>query len=253
MKNIQKNISEWIKDYAEKNNKTSLIIGISGGIDSAVTSTLCAATNINTIAVSMPINQSPAQLKRARSHIIWLKENYNNIEEREIDLSGVFNKLKQAIGDPFQNELALANTKARIRMTTLYQIAGSENGLVVGTGNKIEDFCIGFFTKYGDGGVDISPIGDLMKSEVFALAKKLNIINSIQVAKPTDGLWNDNRTDEDQIGATYMEIEDAISNIKNQKKNLTNREKKVIEIYLKANKINKHKTQPIPVCIISKK
>ena len=253
MKEIKITITKWLKKYALEHNKDSLVIGISGGIDSAVTSTLCAETNIKTIVISMPIHQNSEELLRANKHINWLKKNYSNIELVEIDLSNIFNQFKQTIGKEFQNTLALANTRARIRMTTLYQIAGSKNGLVIGTGNKIEDFCIGFFTKYGDGGVDLSPIGDLMKSEVFLLAKELNIISEIQKAAPTDGLWNDERTDEEQIGATYKELESAIQNLAVKKKNLTSREKEVIEIYLKVNKANKHKMLPIPVCLISKK
>jgi len=253
MREIKIIITKWLKKYALEHNKDSLVIGISGGIDSAVTSTLCAETNIKTIVISMPIHQNSEELLRANKHINWLKKNYSNIELVEIDLSNIFNQFKQTIGKEFQNTLALANTRARIRMTTLYQIAGSKNGLVIGTGNKIEDFCIGFFTKYGDGGVDLSPIGDLMKSEVFLLAKELNIISEIQKAAPTDGLWNDERTDEEQIGATYKELESAIQNLAVKKKNLTSREKEVIEIYLKVNKANKHKMSPIPVCVISKK
>ena len=253
MKEIKITITKWLKKYALEHNKDSLIIGVSGGIDSAVTSTLCAETNIKTIVISMPIHQNSEELLRANKHINWLKKNYSNIESVEIDLSNIFNQFKQTLGKDFQNTLALANTRARIRMTTLYQIAGSKNGLVIGTGNKIEDFCIGFFTKHGDGGVDLSPIGDLMKSEVFLLAKELNIISEIQKAAPTDGLWNDERTDEEQIGATYKELESAIQNLAEKKKNLTSREKGVIEIYLKVNKANKHKMSPIPVCVISKK
>ena len=253
MKEIKITITKWLKKYALEHNKDSLIIGVSGGIDSAVTSTLCAETNIKTIVISMPIHQNSEELLRANKHINWLKKNYSNIELVEIDLSNIFNQFKQTLGKDFQNTLALANTRARIRMTTLYQIAGSKNGLVIGTGNKIEDFCIGFFTKHGDGGVDLSPIGDLMKSEVFLLAKELNIISEIQKAVPTDGLWHDKRTDEDQIGATYKELESAIQNLATKKKNLTSREKEVIEIYLKVNKANKHKMSPIPVCVISKK
>jgi len=253
MKEIKITITKWLKKYALEHNKDSLVIGISGGIDSAVTSTLCAETNIKTIVISMPIHQNSEELLRANKHINWLKKNYSNIELVEIDLSNIFNQFKQTVGKDFQNTLALANTRARIRMTTLYQIAGSKNGLVIGTGNKIEDFCIGFFTKHGDGGVDLSPIGDLMKSEVFLLAKELNIISEIQKAAPTDGLWNDERTDEEQIGATYKELESAIQNLAVKKKNLTSREKEVIEIYLKVNKANKHKMSPIPVCVISKK
>ena len=251
MNNVKKNITNWIKEYAKKYNK-NLVIGISGGIDSAVTSTLCAETNLKTIVVSMPIHQNNAELIRAQKHMNWLKNNYKNIETIEIDLSIVFDQFKKTIGEISQNKLALANSRARLRMTTLYQIAGYKNGLVIGTGNKIEDFCIGFFTKYGDGGVDLSPIGDLMKSEVFSLAKELNIINDIQKAKPTDGLWDDGRNDEDQIGATYQEIENAIKNINTEKTNLSEREKKVIEIYLNYQKINQHKMKPIPVCYLAK-
>ena len=251
MNNVKKNITNWIKEYAKKYNK-NLVIGISGGIDSAVTSTLCAETNLKTIVVSMPIHQNNAELIRAQKHMNWLKSNYKNIETIEIDLSIVFDQFKKTIGEISQNKLALANSRARLRMTTLYQIAGYKNGLVIGTGNKIEDFCIGFFTKYGDGGVDLSPIGDLMKSEVFSLAKELNIINDIQKAKPTDGLWDDGRNDEDQIGATYQEIENAIKNINTKKTNLSEREKKVIEIYLNYQKINQHKMKPIPVCYLAK-
>ena len=251
MNDVKKNITNWIKEYAKKYNK-NLVIGISGGIDSAVTSTLCAETNLKTIVVSMPIHQNNAELIRAQKHMNWLKNNYKNIETIEIDLSIVFDQFKKTIGEIYQNKLALANSRARLRMTTLYQIAGHKNGLVIGTGNKIEDFCIGFFTKYGDGGVDLSPIGDLMKSEVFSLAKELNIINDIQKAKPTDGLWDDGRNDEDQIGATYQEIENAIKNINTEKTNLSEREKKVIEIYLNYQKINQHKMKPIPVCYLAK-
>lgn len=253
MENTKKYIINWIKDYAKKHQKTSLVVGISGGIDSAVTSTLCAKTKIKTIAVSMPIDQNEKQLIRAQEHINWLTSKYENTEHAEIDLSSIFHQFKNTLGKNFQNELSLANTKARIRMTALYQIAGSKNGLVVGTGNKIEDFCIGFFTKHGDGGVDLSPIGDLFKSEVFFLAQELNIIKSIQTAKPTDGLWGDNRTDEEQIGATYLEIENAIKHINTKKINLNKREKEVVKIYLQLKKINAHKMKPIPVCYIPKK
>ena len=251
MRNIKRHIINWIKKYANEYNKV-LVIGISGGIDSAVTSTLCAETKLKTIVVSMPIHQNNEELVRAQKHIKWLKNNYKNVESIEMDLSIVFDQFKKTMGQEFQNKLALANTRARIRMTTLYQIAGCKNGLVIGTGNKIEDFCIGFYTKYGDGGVDLSPIGDLMKSEVFNLAEELKIINDIQKAKPTDGLWEDSRNDEDQIGATYQEIEEAIKNLNSKKNNLSDREKEVIQIYLNFNKINQHKMKPIPVCIISK-
>ena len=251
MRNIKRHIVNWIKKYANEYNKV-LVIGVSGGIDSAVTSTLCAETKLKTIVVSMPIHQNNEELIRAQKHIKWLKNNYKNVESIEMDLSIVFDQFKKTMGQEFQDKLALANTRARIRMTTLYQIAGCKNGLVIGTGNKIEDFCIGFYTKYGDGGVDLSPIGDLMKSEVFNIAKELKIINDIQKAKPTDGLWEVSRNDEDQIGATYQEIEEAIKNLNSKKNNLSDREKEVIQIYLNFNKINQHKMKPIPVCIIPK-
>jgi len=243
-----KYIIKWIKNYCSQNSIKSLVIGVSGGIDSALTSTLCAETNIPTIVVSMPIHQNKKQLKLATNHIDWLTERYPNIKYLNINLSSVFDIFKSTIPNEFKGELALSNSKARLRMVTLYQIASSKNGIVVGTGNKIEDFCIGFFTKYGDGGVDISPIGDLLKSDVYNLAEHLEIIKEIQIAEPTDGLWGDSRTDHDQIGATYEEIEWAMHNL--NRIDLNKKEKALIQLYKKHNEKNSHKMKSIPVCLI---
>ena len=249
---ISKYITDWIKDYCSKHGITSLVIGISGGIDSALTSTLCAKTNIKTIVISMPIHQNKKQLNLAKKHISWLKKNYSNIENIEIDLSNVFDVFKNIIPNLFKNDLSLANSRARLRMMTLYQIAASKNGIVVGTGNKIEDFCIGFFTKYGDGGVDINPIGDLLKSEVREIANALEINKSILEAKPTDGLWDDNRTDEQQLNASYEELEWAMKQTYNAKKidSFSTKERQILTTFYKHNNANKHKMNPIPVCNI---
>ena len=248
---IIKHIIDWIKSYCLNHNIKCLVIGVSGGIDSALTSTLCAKTGLKTIVVSIPIHQNKKQLNLAEKHITWLKKKYSNIQVFNINLSEVFNLFKGTMPKELQHNLGLANSRARLRMTTLYQIAASKNGIVVGTGNKIEDFCIGFFTKYGDGGVDISPIGDLLKSEVYDLARFLKILKEIQKAEPTDGLWGDNRTDYQQIGATYQEIEWAMKNL--EKSNLNQKEKALIKLYKNYNKINKHKMNSIPICLIPKK
>ena len=241
-------IINWLKQYSVDSGLKTFVVGISGGVDSALTSTLCAETGIDTIVVSMPIHQNKDQLTRAHDHINWLQEKYENIQYGEYNLSHVYDTFAILFADN-QCELALANSRARIRMTTLYQIAQTNNGLVVGTGNKVEDFGVGFFTKYGDGGVDISPIADLMKSEVRMLAKKLGVSDKIIEAAPTDGLWNDDRTDEDQIGATYDELEWAMEYSGDQT-DLTDRQKEVIAIYQSFNQANKHKMLPIPVCEI---
>ncbi len=247
---VIKYIINWIKSYCFNNKIKCLVIGVSGGIDSALTSTLCAKTGLKTIVVSMPIHQNKKQLNLAEKHITWLKKNHSNIEVFNIDLSEVFNLFKDTMPKELQNNLGLANSRARLRMTTLYQIAASKNGIIVGTGNKIEDFGIGFFTKYGDGGVDISPIGDLLKSEVYNLARSLKILKEIQKAEPTDGLWEDNRSDYEQIGATYEEIEWAMKNL--EKCNLNQKEKDLVKLYKNYNKINKHKMSSIPICLIPK-
>ena len=242
-------ISNWLREYAEKNQIKTLVVGVSGGIDSAVTSTLCVKTGLHTIVLNMPIHQEKSQYDLSKQHIEWLKSNWVNVESHLFDLTGTYDFLsKNDLKKYNLSDLALANTRARIRMTALYAIAGSSNGIVVGTGNKVEDFGVGFFTKYGDGGVDISPIADLYKSEVYALADSLGIIQEIQDAAPTDGLWVDGRTDEEQIGATYEELEWAMRESEKPKKlELNERQKEVLEIYNDLNNLNSHKMQPIPV------
>ncbi len=241
-------ITNWINAYSKENEK-NLIVGISGGIDSALTSTLCAMTNLKTFIVSIPIHQKKRELHRANKHMEWLLASHSNVETITIELDHVFDAYKGSIPSKYQSELALANSKARLRMTTLYQIATTKNGIVVGTGNKVEDFGIGFFTKYGDGGVDISPIGDLNKSEVRSLAKFCGISQDILEADPTDGLWEDGRTDETQIGATYKELEWAMS-LNEKRKALTKREQTVLEIYNTLHTQNQHKMTEIPICNI---
>ena len=234
-------ISDWIKTYAETNNFKSLVIGISGGIDSAVTSTLSAKTGLKTIVANMPILDHKATNDRGLSHISWLKKNFENVEDLKIDLSVVFENFKTALNSN-NSEHGYANSQARIRMTTLYQIAASNKGIVVGTGNKVEDFGIGFYTKYGDGGVDISPIADCLKTEIWDMGKELMINQDIIEAAPTDGLWTDERSDEDQVGLSYAEIEEAMLN-----EDSSNRNK-----YLEIRENNIHKMNPIPVCILPK-
>ena len=247
--NLVDDISNWILNYAKENSISSLIVGVSGGIDSAVTSTLCAKTGLMTIAVNMPINQAKSQYNLSNQHMDWLVSKWDNVESQIIDLSETYDTLHSELADYDVSELSMANTRARLRMSTLYALAGSNNGIVVGTGNKVEDFGVGFFTKYGDGGVDISPIADLYKSEVYSLAKSLQIIQSIQDAPPTDGLWDDGRTDEEQIGATYGELEWAMNEIENPslEKELNERLAEVMRIYLKFNNMNSHKMIPIPI------
>ena len=248
-KEVIEHIKKWLCSYHSQSSTKGFVIGISGGIDSALTSTLVAETNIPLLCIEMPINQNKNQVSRGKNHILWLKENYNNVKSIECDLTGIFEQFKSISTEKNKNQLlALANTRSRLRMTTLYYYAQLNNALVVGTGNKVEDFGIGFYTKYGDGGVDLSPIADLMKSEVFQLAKALKINKEILVAPPTDGLWDNDQTDEDQIGATYDELEWAMKN--NQTKNLSKRQQEVIEIYNKFHAANKHKMMAIPVCNI---
>ena len=232
-------IKDWILNYVDSMPKKaqSLIIGISGGIDSSVTSTLCAMTGKKTIVLTMPINQISSQHDLSIKHKDWLKEKFNNVEDYIIELDDVFKSFKSKLLK-FDNEHGMANSRARIRMTALYQVAAANNGIVVGTGNKIEDFGVGFYTKYGDGGVDISPIADLLKTEVWELGKELNILEDIINAQPTDGLWDDGRTDSGQLGLTYEELEEAMNN-----PNSKNRKK-----YDEIRKINLHKMQSIPVC-----
>ena len=236
-------IKDWILNYVNSMPKKadSLVIGISGGIDSSVSSTLCAMTGIKTMVLTMPIKQKNDQHNLSLKHQEWLKDKFNNVEGYTISLDELFNSFKSSLSK-FDNDYGMANSRARLRMTTLYQVASANNGIVIGTGNKIEDFGVGFYTKYGDGGVDISPIGDCNKSEVWELGKELNILKGIMDAAPTDGLWDDGRTDESQLGLSYKELEEAMSNEDSQ-----NRDK-----YLKIRKINLHKMESIPVCKIPK-
>jgi len=234
-------ISGWIADYSKKNNFSSLVIGISGGIDSAVTSALSARTNLQTHVVTMPILDHQTLNNRGNNHVDWLKNNFKNITHHHIDLSKVFSEFQNKLGSN-NSEHGYANTQARLRMTTLYQIAASNNGIVVGTGNKVEDFGIGFYTKYGDGGVDISPIADCLKTEVWDMGKELGINQEIIEADPTDGLWNDGRTDEQQVGLSYEEIEEAMLNEQSSNRNR----------YMEIRSKNVHKMEPIPVCILPK-
>ena len=219
----------------------SLVIGISGGVDSSVTSTLCAMTGLKTIILSMPIKQIKEQNDLSHLHKKWLSDKFNNVESHTLELDGIFKNFENTLSG-FKNEHGMANSRARLRMATLYQVAAANQGIVVGTGNKVEDFGVGFYTKYGDGGVDISPIADCTKTEVWELGKELKIKDEIINAKPTDGLWDDGRTDENQLGMKYKEVEEAMNNPSSPN----------YEKYTKIRKLNLHKMDPIPVCKIPK-
>ena len=236
---LQNNISNWIKDYAKTNSRKTLVVGISGGIDSAVVSTLCAMTKLPTIAVSMPIAQIEDQHDLSMAHGDWLTDKFTNVTHELIDLDKIYDKFWLTMMSDYDSEHAFANSKSRLRMLTLHHIAGAKRGLVVGTGNKVEDFGVGFYTKYGDGGVDISPIADLMKSEVWQLGKDLGVLQEIIDAPPTDGLWEDGRTDTDQLqGLSYEQMEHAMIN---------GSASKYYDTYQKIRKSNLHKMEPIPV------
>jgi len=234
-------ISNWIKNYTEMmpSKAKSLIIGISGGIDSSVSSTLSAMTGLKTIVLSMPIKQKSSQHDLSLKHQEWLVKKFDNVEAHTVNLDKLFETFENSLSK-FDSDLGMANSRARLRMTTLYQVAAANKGIVVGTGNKVEDFGVGFYTKYGDGGVDISPIADCNKTEVWDMGRELNILKEIIDATPTDGLWDDGRTDEGQLGLKYKELEEAMNNT-----NSTNREK-----YEKIRNTNLHKMMPIPVCKI---
>jgi NAD+ synthase len=250
-KKIIQHIVNWLKDYSQSSNTLGFVIGISGGIDSAVTSTLCALTGKRVIVLNMPIRQHKTEFDRSKEHIEWLMSRFSNVESHTTDLTSVFEELENVYPKDIQDFLTMANTRARLRMVTLYAFATRYKLLVAGTGNKVEDFGIGFYTKYGDGGVDLSPIADLYKTEVYELAKELEVVGSIQSARPTDGLFADGRTDEDQIGATYPELEWAMEYLRNEEKyELNQRQKHVMEIYKTRHRANLHKMIPIPVCEI---
>ena len=232
-------ITGWILDYCSKMPKKpdSLVVGVSGGIDSAVVSTICAASGMKTFALSMPIRQIQKQDDLSKVHCKWLAANFKNVQVLNINLDSVFTEFEKASGTN-SSEHAFANSRARLRMTTLYQVAGSNNGIVVGTGNKVEDFGVGFYTKYGDGGVDISPIADCTKTQVWDMGRELGINAAIIDAAPTDGLWLDGRNDEQQLGMSYQELEEAMENPNS----------KNYQQYLKIRETNLHKMNPIPVC-----
>ena len=247
MKKVIKEMCKWIKDYTIKNNIDTLVVGVSGGIDSAVVSTLCAETGIKTIVLNMPINSKKENTDLSIQHCSWLLEQYKNIEVRYVDLSEsyyVFEKSMLEVNNLCK--LSSANSKSRLRMMSLYYTAGSENGIVVGTGNKVEDFGVGFYTKYGDGGVDIAPIADLTKTQVKKLCAFFKISDDILNAHPNDGLWEDSRTDEEQIGASYEELEWAMRWIDDPIMDISNRQSEVLRIYKSFNNKNKHKMLPIP-------
>ncbi|MBF0301522.1 MAG: NAD(+) synthase [Desulfamplus sp.] len=273
MEKIAKHIEAWLKDYCIKSRLNGFAVGISGGIDSAVTSTLCARTGLQVLALNMPIYQSPHQFNLSESHIRWLESSFANVQGVMVDLTPSFQTFEKSLPQEIQDGLTMANARSRFRMVTLYAFAGHHKLLVVGTGNKVEDFGVGFYTKYGDGGVDISPIADLFKTEVFALGKYLGVSDDIIKAPPTDGLWEDNRTDESQIGASYPELEWAMRYEQNKnyimdcskygkgdnfrvecddkdENILSSRQKEVLSIYRKFNRMNRHKMEPIPICLI---
>ena len=245
-------IVHWLKTYCDGIGMTGFVVGVSGGIDSAVTSTLCAKTGKEAIILNMPIYQALEQVSLAEQHMDWLEKQYPRVKGIKIDLTPTFQTIEKSFPPEFQDGLTMANTRSRTRMLTLYTYASHHKMLVAGTGNKVEDFGVGFYTKYGDGGVDISPLADLMKSEVYALGRALDILEPILTAPPTDGLWDDNRTDENQMGATYAELEWAMQlKIESQDEDkLQARQKEVLAIYRRFHNANRHKMDPIPVCNI---
>ncbi len=250
--NVIDHIVQWLNEYCENAGLNGFVVGVSGGIDSAVTSTLCAKTGKKVIPLNMPIYQNAEQISLSEQHIKWLERNFDNVQGVKIDLTPAFQALEKTFPKNIQDGLSMANTRARMRMLTLYAVATHHKMLVAGTGNKVEDFGVGFYTKYGDGGVDISPIADLLKTEVYAVGKKLGIIDAIIQTPPTDGLWVDNRTDESQIGASYEELEWAMQYEDEQKVDCepSDRQKRVLKIYRQFHDANKHKMDPIPICNI---
>ncbi len=239
VKKRAKIITDWINNYCDSAsyNPKALIVGISGGIDSSVVSTLCANTGRKTIVLTMPIKQIKSQHDLSLLHAKWLKDKYKNVEHHLLEMDKIFNSFSEVLNN-FDNEHGYANSRARLRMATLYQVAAANSGIVVGTGNKVEDFGVGFYTKYGDGGVDISPIADCTKTQVWELGRYLGVSDDIINTPPTDGLWNDGRNDVEQLGMSYEDLEKAMRN-----KNDPNYQK-----YLKIREKNLHKMKPIPVC-----
>lgn len=249
---IVNHIQSWLEDYLNTSGLSGFVVGISGGVDSALVSKLCALTGKKTVLMTMPIRQTSSEYTRALKHMRQLKSDFPNVEVLEIDLTPTFEVFEKAM--PFdldKNHLAMANSRSRLRMTTLYAVAQANGCIVVGTGNKVEDFGVGFYTKYGDGGVDISPIAGINKTQVFELARYVGVISEILEARPTDGLFEDGRSDEDQMGATYPELEWAME-FSGDESELSSRQKEVLRIYRRLNRINQHKMQPIPVCLIPK-
>ena len=252
---VVNHIVEWLKDYLKNSRMKGFVVGVSGGIDSAVTSSLCSLTNAPVLCLEMEIHQDPSQVSRAQKHIDWLEGKFDNVSHHNISLTGVFDGFVNGLPKTDMKEeqlLSLANTRARLRMTTLYYFAALHRYLVAGTGNKVEDFGVGFYTKYGDVGVDLSPVADLLKSQVYEVAESLGVIQEIQKAAPTDGLWSDNRTDEDQIGTNYNNLEWAMEELLRNPslKELNQNQLNIIEIYVNFNRQNQHKMNPIPVCQI---
>jgi len=245
-------IVDWLKNYCDSAGMTGFVIGVSGGVDSAVTSTLCARTDRRVIVLNLPINQAKDQIDLSEQHIAWLEKKFKNVAGMTLELTSAFRALSHTLPEEIRDGLTMANARSRMRMLTLYAVANHHRLLVAGTGNKVEDFGVGFFTKYGDGGVDLSPIADLMKSEVYALAQILGISKAIIQASPTDGLWTDNRTDESQIGASYAELEWAMGFDSNPEEaaDLSSRQKETLAIYRTLHRTNQHKMVPIPVCNI---
>ncbi len=233
---LRDRIVSWLRTYRKDSGMNSWVVGVSGGIDSAVVSTLAATTGEQVFAVGMPIHQDEGQKELSEKHLNWLETTFDNVTVLRFDLTDTFETFKTSLGVSGIGNHALANTRSRLRMTTLYQVAGNNKGLVVGTGNKVEDYGVGFYTKYGDGGVDIAPIADLYKTEVWELGKFLGVDSGIIEAKPTDGLWDDGRTDEDQLGASYAELEEAMESGTGPG----------LEVLQRFNKMNQHKMQPIP-------
>jgi NAD+ synthase len=254
-KEVINHIVNWLKNYAQNNSMKGFVVGVSGGIDSALTSTLCAKTGLPTLCLEMPIKQQQNQIDRAQDHISWLKKQYVNVQDNVVVLNPVFEAFSKAVAADEQNNedmLSLANTRSRLRMVTLYFYAACQRYLVAGTGNKVEDFGVGFYTKYGDGGVDLSPIADLSKTQVRALARTLGIDKAILTAPPTDGLWDDDRNDEQQLGATYEQLEWAMTQKANGKSpaDFVGENARIFEVFLSHHNANKHKMEPIPICSI---